>query len=153
MENKQFLEKHTTNTIRMADMTDTYDDEMISDVMEMPEDDLGPREAVTMRSVQILNFDLYSPVQHILTILFFLIVGFVGNGLTIHIYRKKTNQAGASYILALAIVDIVTLCTILPAYPFLKTLRDHYGSAYQLFTYAKVFCNVCLSVDSVSNDS
>lgn len=72
----------------------------------------------------ITEFEHSSILQHALAVLIFAALGLFGNGLTIHIYRKKITKGGGGnyYIQALAIVDIFALCTLLPMNPFMTTI-------------------------------
>lgn len=74
-----------------------------------------------------------SPLEHVLIVVFIAFVGLVGNGLTVHIFRRKIKRVGSTYILVLAGVDILALCTILPAYPFIKTFKTNYVVFFNIF--------------------
>lgn len=104
----------------------SYDDEIISDVASV--------EIIkTVTSDPYLEYSYTSPLEHALVVTFFATVGLFGNGLTIHIYRQKRRSMAKTYIMALAVVDIVALTTMLPFAPFLKYTSE-YSALNTLFT-------------------
>ena len=46
-----------------------------------------------------------------------LIIGTLGNGIVLIIYRKDKKLAGAIYIILLAVIDLVSCVVVLPQFP------------------------------------
>lgn len=106
-----------------------YDDVMFSSFTDV----IGRDENATTDPYRAYSFT--SSLEHTLIVVLLAIIGLLGNALTIHIYRMKRAKVGTTYTLVLASVDIIALCTILPAYPFLKTMKRDYPLLLNIFVY------------------
>lgn len=79
------------------------------------------------------EYEHTSRLEHALAVTFFATVGLFGNALTIHIYRTRITKGGSTYIKALAIVDIIALCTILPMNPFMEWMRNDSALMFNIY--------------------
>lgn len=105
--------------------TDIYEEIFTSEVEESKDDDAFVYSYTTF-------------IVGVFTVIFFATVGLFANGVTIHVTRKKKNKVGTIYIMALAIVDVTTLCTILPMMPFIEILQKEYEGVFYTSYYVTV---------------
>lgn len=112
-------------------VTEIYDDDTSSAITHADDDADWMASCMSGSSA-----DIFKILAHTMAILLFASLGLFGNGLTIHIYRKKT-QASRRYILALAVVDIATLLILLPVWPFMEMFRENYRFLARLVVYVR----------------
>lgn len=105
--------------------------EMISDVVAVKEGDAAMYDYYEYDPFVMYSYT--SPLEHAMAVMFFLVVGLFGNSITIHIYRRKANKVGGTYIRALAYIDVFMLVMMLPVYPFLEQLETSYIVLYFVY--------------------
>lgn len=79
-----------------------------------------------------LKYTHTNALGHTLAVLFFATVGLFGNGLIIYIYQNSKAKNGSVYMRILAVIDMVTLCVILPIFPFIQYFLRYSASLYIL---------------------
>ena len=105
------------------------------------------------------GFLIWFVISRTITVLFVMLIGLVGNGLVIKIYRQDKKLSGAVYIIAMAVIDLIWLLILLPQLPLLElsnylnspALKLYFETGYiasgTLSYYAYLFVQVTMALD------
>lgn len=117
----------------MFDVEPTTDDTSFFEEVIIFDLDLDDATADDIEQLRVLlpSFERTSVLVHILAVSFFFLVGLVENPLVIYIYssRKRDCQSDSTYVISLAVLDIIACGVIAPQFPFLR----YYGANINLY--------------------
>ena len=125
------------------------------------------KDKMSSNSVQVEDIYLGSErgiwfvATRVTVVVLLLLTGLLGNGLVLIIYRRNKKQSGAVYIIALAVIDLLSCILLLPQVPITELSDDLEYGGLKIYLekgfigmaswshYSYLFVQVAMALDQV----